>query len=570
MSTVLASVLALVLAVPPVQQPSVPSDSPAVPKLRSESRLVLVPLVVEDKNGQFVPGLHTEDFTLEAGGKTRRIAIFDEGESIPTSAPAPVTAAPGSQVFSNTAGKANWSNPIVLVLDGVNSSIIDQSRARASLLKFAEESVDRQHPTALCLVGRNGLVPVFDFSTDPQVVVAALKRVQIDSSQKTTANAESPMQVTNADVVRMVEQGTTLDQIARAQTEVDKFVRAVEQYTSFEHADRNRAIVATLENLQQLAQAYRGIPGRKQVVWATAGFPFSIDEPGGMVDTPLGPIYQQTFELLNDANIAIYPVDIRGLFVSLFPDISICTSCGRSLAGGLGRDPVVNPTMADRTANAATLNVIAEITGGKAYVNGNDFDRALKDVRNRSAAYYMLGFYLDAAEKPGYHHIKIKTSRRDTRIRARNGYLVTKQPLDQRAADRQLLNAAFNSPVEFTGLPVSLQIKPGNHSGAAAAELHFTVTIPPGAVTIDMASDNAVNLQLMVLARDANGKEAGRFSLPYVGKVKPEAVALLQKHGFVLPGKLSLSPGEYSLRVLVRDELAQKTGSLIVPRFVIP
>ena len=72
--------------------------------------------------------------------------------------------------------------------------------------------------------------------------------------------------------------------------------------------------------MQQVAQALAVFPGRKSLIWASGGFPFSVSDTT-MQLAPAGrdtlsdvlPLYEHTWQLLNDAQIALYPVDVKGL-----------------------------------------------------------------------------------------------------------------------------------------------------------------------------------------------------------------------------------------------------------------
>jgi VWFA-related protein len=79
----------------------------------------------------------------------------------------------------------------------------------------------------------------------------------------------------------------------------------------------------------------------------------------------------------NRANATLYTVDPRGL-----------------VAGGdIGEniDPVEWETFVSRTQDS--LRTIADLTGGFAVVNQNDFDKALKKIDAETSDYYVLGFY---------------------------------------------------------------------------------------------------------------------------------------------------------------------------------
>jgi hypothetical protein len=47
----------------------------------------------------------------------------------------------------------------------------------------------------------------------------------------------------------------------------------------FASIQQNYSVRLTLECMRQLAKAFAGVPGRKSVIWATGGIPFSVDDP---------------------------------------------------------------------------------------------------------------------------------------------------------------------------------------------------------------------------------------------------------------------------------------------------
>ncbi|HYT76582.1 MAG TPA: hypothetical protein VEL79_17625, partial [Vicinamibacterales bacterium] len=80
----------------------------------------------------------------------------------------------------------------------------------------------------------------------------------------------------------------------------------------------------------------------------------------------------------NRANTTMYTIDPRGL------------------VGG----PDLDDTKLDMQdwqdhvrETQSSLRVIAELTGGYAAVNSNDFDKALKRIDNETSDYYVLGYY---------------------------------------------------------------------------------------------------------------------------------------------------------------------------------
>src|SRR5262249_10542103 len=66
----------------------------------------------------------------------------------------------------------------------------------------------------------------------------------------------------------------------------------------------------TRNALDQIARHSSSAPGRKSVVWLSEDFPLSID---AQMRYDYGPEVRPALRALSDANIALYPIDARGL-----------------------------------------------------------------------------------------------------------------------------------------------------------------------------------------------------------------------------------------------------------------
>ena len=107
---------------------------------------------------------------------------------------------------------------------------------------------------------------------------------------------------------------------------------------------------------------------------------------------------------LNDANVAVYPVDARGL------------------------NPP--PKGAPPQGDFDTMNEIADRTGGRAFYNTNDIAGSVREAIDDSRVTYVLGYYPDHGEWNGkFREIKIKVNRPGVEVRYRRGYFaVTDAP----------------------------------------------------------------------------------------------------------------------------------------------
>jgi VWFA-related protein len=131
---------------------------------------------------------------------------------------------------------------------------------------------------------------------------------------------------------------------------------------------QTRRILDTFSALEAIANHVKGIPGRKNLLWISAGFPLAIGTPdtGGRADMSqvrtFGVEMERAVRALNSANIAVYPIDARGLSVG-------------------------NPYI-----NVSTMREMAQETGGTAYYNRNDLHRAVRTALDDSRDVYSLTY----------------------------------------------------------------------------------------------------------------------------------------------------------------------------------
>src|ERR1700683_2453081 len=76
---------------------------------------------------------------------------------------------------------------------------------------------------------------------------------------------------------------------------------------------QSRAIEGTLNTFLAMPGPFSGVQGEKSLIWARGSFPFSLDSPSSLPGGSLSVLYERTMEALNDAQISVYPVDVRGL-----------------------------------------------------------------------------------------------------------------------------------------------------------------------------------------------------------------------------------------------------------------
>ncbi len=242
-------------------QQSTQADTGNPGVFHAETRLVLVDSVVTDKKGNYVKDLTQKDFKVWEDGKEQSVTSFSYEES---------------------AGSPTNARPHYLVLFFDNSTMDrgDQAQARVAAAKFIDANAGPDRLIAVAEFG--GTVHISqNFTAD----VGRLKQVVMGIKNSTVSpNGDSSATVAS---ITSPSIGPSL-----TNAEADFGVRSV------------------LLALRSLAKSMSSVPGRKTLVMLTSGFPLNPEfqsELTAVVDT------------CNKSNVAIYPIDVRGLVVPSLP-----------------------------------------------------------------------------------------------------------------------------------------------------------------------------------------------------------------------------------------------------------
>jgi VWFA-related protein len=526
-------------------------------EFRSETILVQVPVVATDKAGHHVHNLAKDDFQVFENGKIQKITAFEEVNA--THTPLAVAQKPG--FFTNVVLDPTQPRSVtVIALDTLNTPFLDQSFARKELVKYLANNLDTGQALALVLITSRGLKVVSGLTSSAEGLQQALKK----------AGGEiSAMQSIDPDVEAAAVTGDTSDLFsvltaADTQAAVNGFVTQGDvDYAQFK---QDTAIETTMQAFLGIAWSLSGVPGRKTLVWATGGFPFSIDSPSSVPGGRLSLLYERAMQALNDSEVSVYPVDVQGL-VNYAPE----ANTSRVLSGAAAGRQLSNRAWL-LNAKQGTLSDFAEMTGGRAFYNTNDLAGAFQRAADDASSYYMIGYYLDTKNtKSGWRQLKVKMEKKDVEVRARKGFFVTNATMNPEATRINDMNFAIATPFEATGLPLVMQwgaVK--DVPGKDKKQVAFTVHVVGSGILIE-GRDNAFNLAVAAVATRPAGKKEGvsvvadNVSEDVKGNLKPESVANLRSHGLAYNNVLELAPGQYSVRFVVRDNLSGRMGSVSAP-----
>jgi len=517
---------------------------------KSQTILVQVPAVVADKAGNHVHNLSRGDFKIFENGKEQRIAIFEEvnaGSSHSAQAKNP------PNTFSNFTLERQPFAITVIALDTINTPFLDQTFGRKQLIKYLADNLESGRVFGLVVIGSKGLQVISGLNSDPASIVAALKKASGEMSPMESFGTDGKIAAASGDGASELTGGTPADPVARMQ----QFIQSADAVQG--SYQQSRAIEDTLKAFLAIAWSLSGVPGRKSLIWATGSFPFNLDSPSSLPGGSLSILYERTMEALNQAQVSVYPVDVRGL-------VSTSPAGDATYSGDLS-----GPGFADaassrswlQTSSVQSLANFAEMTGGRAFFNNNDVSTGFKRAADDSSSYYLLGYYVDNLNtKPGWRKLQVQVARKDVEVHARTGFLVTNATIDPELTHKEDVAFALSSPFDSTGLEVTVRWQ-GISPDGDKKKVGFAVHLPASGV-IDERDKNRFDIDFIAQASKV-GAPVGNAGQTIKGTVPAASMDKIKADGILYQNALELPAGNYQVRFVVRDNLSGKIGSVSAP-----
>lgn len=552
----------------PASQDPRPADKP-IPVLRVTTRMVLVDAVVTDGSGKPVSGLQAADFKVLENGKLQQIRGFSERSPELLRRQAPAAAPPSlpQGLFTNITDYHPEDGPLTIILiDSLNTPFFDQPYMRQGVIQYLQNIGPRQNIVIFTLGNHLGLIQ--NLNADPGLLREALKRIASDPLLKKQSPRE-PAAVDRDARARALAQdllgvGAAYDkehQIAELERSLADFFpdRAEVQV-----GDR---VSATLEALKRISRSVAAYSGRKNLLWLSAGIPLSKDllTSGVIGARSYEPEIRETTDLLADNQLAVYPVDVRGLLPNFLPDASSDIERHGTLAGP-GAASVIGFRSAMLGASHQAMDYFAEETGGRAYYNRNDIDHGIETSVKDGSAYYSLGYYPDNKDWNGkFRKIEVKVLRKHLRVHYRRGYYAVDQTQhtaeQNKAAGQEFQDAMALDALPETALPVVAYVIPPDKDHK---QLRVNIGVDPHAVIfLPQANERQEGqLQFATIVLDGNGNPVTSKANLLNAAMNPQTYAQIMKRSLVVGQTFDLSPGKYLLRVGVYDLNSHLMGTL--------
>ncbi len=338
-------------------------------------------------------------------------------------------------------------------------------------------------------------------------------------------------------------------------------------------ADRGRSasqVDALTSGMSELATWMHSIQGRKHVVFLSEGFDDKI------LVGQQGVTVEQQQEILDRQERALVgnfeQVDNEDLFGSTAAQRSVNTMLDRFREANctIQAVDVSGKIQSQGQSNRASLSLMANDTGGQLFANFSNLGEAMSEMLERTSVTYLLSFYPRDLRNDGRFRklrVRLRNAPRGTQVVHRPGYYAPK-PYEQtnpfeRALDsaQQVMGGVETGEIDASVLAAAFPAPSGKAYAPVLIEAR-------GEDLLAGVQGGTVPVQIYAYALDEHGIVRD-FFVRAMGLDVAQAGPVLRQTGLKYWGHFDLDPGDYSVRVLIRNDAtghrALSTSLLTVP-----
>jgi VWFA-related protein len=335
-----------------------------------------IDVVVLDQSGHPIHGLKSADFRLtDSNTPQTLIHVEEHSPQLPTH-PAPTLAPLPPGTFTNYTPLAPGTTLNILLLDALNTSAKNHHFIRNQLQQYVEHANPNTRIAIFALA--NHLILLQGFTSNPATLRDVVQRKLIARSAPAPETTQ-PSAIEIAANLRQFESETgAMETLLRPQYTLDAF--------------------------NTLAHYLAAFPGRKNLLWFSGSVPLNLLpnlRPSDTAATDQAEL-RETLDLLSRAQVAIYPIDARGLMTQ----------------------PTSNP------ADHSSAYTLASATGGRALYPTTTLADAVTNAIAAGSSYYTLTYTPTTHPADStYHPLHIEIARPDAgqhpHLLYRPGYAIT-------------------------------------------------------------------------------------------------------------------------------------------------
>lgn len=508
--------------------------------------VVNIEVFVTDKKGNPITGLTVDDFTLLEDGRPIKIsnfyAVADGEPAVPAEGVDAAAEARDPSLRLERIPEAQRLH-VVVYIDNFNIEPFHRNRVFTQLRSFLR-TLDREARVMLVTYDRSLHIQQ-RFTEDAGLVTAATFDIEKMTGSRLQYNRE------RQEILKAIDRASSESDDRNVNHGV---LARIRQHASSIKNDLEFSIDALRDTITSLS----GLPGRKAVVYVSDGLPMvpardlfyhaqrKFEDLSAILESRQLDATRDFQVLANHANsggVTFYTIDASGLLALTSANAEHARASsvdgGHAFADEMDRDNM-----------QASIQYIADRTGGTSIVNVNDIGRLLGRVGADFRTYYSLGYTPARAGDGRYHEVEVQVARKGLTVRHRDGY--RDKPVNQRMKERtasSLRHGYQSNPLEVA-VRVG-QISPHNERSLVVP---FMIQIPLGKVVlVPREGVYEGRVQVFFTAMDEEGKIADVQQDEISIQVPEQDLEDARDKHYTYEARLVMRPGRHLFGAGIRD-----------------
>lgn len=546
MKRTLALILAVAIATPLTAQRNVDPPSPKLVET-IDVRVIDVDVVVTDRRGNPVTGLSKDDFIILENGVAKTISNFYEVQGgraknlAVEAAPETPAVAPAREEIPE-----NLRRRIIFYVDNLSLAPFNRNRVFQQMKEFAK-TIMRPGDEAMVATYNRSMKIRVPFTRDPNQIISMLDGIAKESGLGIAARSEWK---------------STQDRIREA-THYEEAIGIARTYASSNEHDLRQSA----QSLNGLLTTLAGVEGKKILVLTSEGFPvqpgreafYMIDEMqrekgwnrgSSMLETMTfdgTTLIQSIAKTANANGITMYTIHAAGL-------------TGGSEMSAEYAQPVSNQVSQAAASNTTeSMQIMADMTGGLASVQTNNFALAFQRIQRDLESYYSLGYRAgtERVDRQRYLSVRLK-NRRDLVVRARQTFVEksTYAEMSDRVIANLLYRVKDNDLNILTRLGAAIPVNDGYFRVPVDIQIPMSslAMLPQGDVEVAGGFD----VYVVVANKDGDMSEVARKS--HQIRVTSAEMKTIGNKFYTYTLELLTEPGLNKISIGVVDQISSVSG----------
>ena len=528
-----------------------------IPKLveNIDVRVINVDVVVTDKKGNSITGLTKDDFELYENGMPKPISNFYEVEgrkalnvsvaeangATPGTATPATAAAPENEPISE-----NLRRRIILYIDNLSLAPFNRNRVFKDMKAFAASVMRPGDETMIATYNRSMKVRL-PFSRDPKQVQQTLDIIAGESGLGVTSRSEAK---------------DTQGQIRDAQSYDDAISAARTYSQSVEHDLRQ-----SVASLNALMSTLAGVEGKKILVLTSEGFQMQpgremfqyIDElsrekqgwnTGGTLLEGMSfnnsSLIEQVARSANANNITMYTIHAGGLVAG---NEGMSADNAQAIPFSVQQAALSNST--------DSMRLMADMTGGVASLQTNNFAAAFNRIQKDLDSYYSLGYRAGTERVDRQRSIEVRAKNRNYVVRSRQTF-VEKSTFAE-MSDRVVANLLYKS--KANDLKIVIKANTPRLTDNGLYDVPVDIQIPMESLTLLPQGDlNIGGFTVYVAVANKDNDMSDVSQKEHQIRIPSSDMEKIKGKYYTYSLDLMMEPGLNKISIGVSDDISNVTG----------